>query len=67
MGWDSATFQDKGTEVPSLSHDKILPREGTGQDNMSKSGTGSRTITIFQSKSERGHRTGWDNCYDFLL
>ena len=37
-GRDSSTFQDKGTEVPSLSQDrqwdklKILPRDGPGPD-----------------------------------
>ena len=39
-GRDSATFWDKGTEVPSLSQDKgatdklkILPRAGMGRDS----------------------------------
>ena len=34
-GQDSATFRNKGTEVPSLSRDKlkILPRDGTGRDS----------------------------------
>ena len=49
MGRDGASFWDKGTEVPSLSGDKgtmgqwdklkILPRDGTGRDSLSKSGT----------------------------
>ena len=34
-GRDSETFWDNGTEVPSLSRDKlkILPRDGTGRDS----------------------------------
>jgi hypothetical protein len=47
MGQDSATFRDKGTEVPSLKGQqdklKILPKDGTGWDSLSKSGTGSMT------------------------
>ena len=31
-GRDSATFRDKGTEVPSLSRE-ILPRDGMGLDS----------------------------------
>ena len=58
-GRDSATFWDKGTEVPSLSGTKgqrdklkILPRDGTGRDSQNsgrdgpgqpKSGTGCGT------------------------
>ena len=53
----NGTFQDKGTEVPSLSGDKgttrqrdklkiILPRDGMGQDNLSKTGTGRYVILI---------------------
>ena len=49
-GRDSATFRDKGTEVSLLSWDKgttgqvkILPRDGTGRDSLSKSGTGRGT------------------------
>ena len=37
MGRDSVTFWDKGTEVPSLSGDKILPRDGKGWGSLSKS------------------------------
>ena len=37
-GWDSATFQDKGTEVPSLSRDKGTTGQAqnlfTGQDGL---------------------------------
>ena len=56
MGCDSATFQDKGTEVPSMSRDKgktgqaqnlAKGRDGTGRDSLSKSrmgrGIGPRT------------------------
>ena len=53
-GRDSATFRDKGTEVPSLSRDKGTTSKschGTGRDSLSKSGTGRGTITILLSKS----------------
>ena len=53
-GRDSETFWDNGTEVPSLSRDKlkILPRDGTGRDSQNpgrdrpgqpKTGTGHGT------------------------
>ena len=62
MGRDSATFQDKGTEVPSLSRDKGTMGQAqnlaTGQDGpgqgLSKSGTGRETITILLSNSWMG-------------
>ena len=46
---DSATFLDKGKEVPSLSQDKlkILLRDRTGWDSLSKS----RTVRDFDSLS----------------
>ena len=46
MGRDSATFWDKGTDVSSLSRDKGTSSKschGTGQDSLSKSGTGHGT------------------------
>ena len=36
MGRDSATFQDKGTEVPSLSQDKGTTGRGTKRDRAEK-------------------------------
>jgi catalase len=62
MGCDSATFQDKGTEVPSLSRDKgktgqaqnlTKERDGQGQSVKIQEGTWDRTqdgtIPIFFS------------------
>ena len=62
MGCDSATFQDKGTEVPSMSRDKgktgqaqnlAKGWEGLGQSVKIQDGTWDRTqdgtITIFFS------------------
>ena len=60
---DSATFRDKGTEVPSLSWDKgttghaqnlATGWDGRGQPVKIRDGT----ITIFLSKSRMGHWTG---------
>ena len=53
MGWDSATFQDKGTDVPSLSPDKgtmgqaqnlAKGRDIPGQPVKSWDGTWAETI-----------------------
>ena len=55
MGRESATFPDKGTEVPSLSRDKgttgqaqnlALGRDGPGQPIKIRDGTRDGTITI---------------------
>ena len=71
-GRDSATFQDNGTEVPSLSQDKgttgqrdklkILPRDGTGRDsqNPGRDGPG-------QSKPGTRHRTKRDRAEKDVL
>ena len=56
MGRDSATFQDKGTEVPSLSRDKgamgqaqnlTTGQDGQGQPVKTQEVTWDGTITIF--------------------
>ena len=87
MGWevgfptgrDSATFWDKGTEVPSFSRDKgttgqtqnlAMGRAGLGQPIKIRYGTWDGTITIFLSKSGAGQ--GQDGTidifsYDFLF
>ena len=66
-GRDSATFWDKGTEVPSLSRDKGTTGQAqnlaTGWDGLGQpikiwDGTRDGTITIFLSKSGTGHGTG---------
>ena len=63
MGCDSATFQDKGTEVPSMSRDKgktgqaqnlAKGRDGPGQPVTIWDGTRDETITNFLSKSVTG-------------
>ena len=62
-GRDSATFRDKGTEVPSMSRDKgttgqaqnlAMGRDGPGQPVKIWDGTRDGTITIFLSKSGTG-------------
>ena len=57
-GPDSAFFWDKGTEVPSLSRDKlkILPRDGTGQDsqNSGRDGTRDKTGQSRKGRSKTG-------------
>ena len=79
MGWDSATFWDKGTEVPLFSLDKGTMgqvqnlgtgRDGFGQPVKIQDGTWDGTDTISLSKSGTGCRTGRDNqlfSYDFLF
>ena len=64
MGRESATFRDKETEIPSLSRDKgtmeqnlDTGRNRSGQPIKIRNGWDG-TITIFQSKSEMGRRTG---------
>ena len=55
-GWDSATFQDKGTEVPSLSRDKgttgqaqnfFTGQDGLGQPVKIQDGVRDGIITLF--------------------
>ena len=62
MTRNSATFWNKGTEVPSLAWDKgttrkfkIFPQDGTGQDSQSKSRTGHGTgqLLYFCQNSRR--------------
>ena len=66
-GRDSATFQDKGTEVPSLFRDKgttgqaqnrAMGQDGRGQPVKIRDRTRDRTITIFLSKSGIAGRDG---------
>ena len=67
-GRNSATFRDKGTEVPSLSQaDKgttgqaqnlAMGRDGQGQSIKIRAGTRTGTITIFLAKSGTGRGTG---------
>ena len=72
MGRDSATFWDKGTEVPSLSRDKgttgqaqnlAMGRDGPGHPVKIWDGMRDGTITIFLSKSG----TERDNHYFFPI
>ena len=66
MGWDSATFQDKGTEVPSLSREKgkkgqkFLHCLGTKrqQDELKillRDGTGFLHLPLSRDKGTAGH------------
>ena len=78
-GRDSATFRDKGTEVPSLSWDKgtmeqaqnlATGRDGPGQPVKIWDGTRDGTITIFCQNS--GRDAGRDGTiaifsYDFMF
>ena len=68
-GRDSATFQDKGTEVPSLSWDKWttrqaknLARDGTGRDSQN-----SGRDRPGQPKSGTGHLTKRDRAEKDVL
>ena len=74
MGRDSATFWDKGTEVPSLSRDKGTMGQAqnlaTGQDRSGqpvkiRNGMRDETITISLSNSGTGRGTGLENHYFF--
>ena len=74
MGRDSATYWDKGTEVPSLSRDKgttgqaqnlATGQDGPGQPINIRYGTWYGTITIFLSRSGTGQ--GQDNHYFFPM
>jgi hypothetical protein len=74
-GRDSATFRDKGTELPSLSRDKgttgkaqnlAMGQYGLGQPVKIRDVTRDETITIFLSKSGTGCGTRQDNHYFFL-
>ena len=51
MGWESATFQDKETEVPSLSQDK-----GTGSKSCQLPG---QAGTACENPEEDTAGTGW--------
>ena len=76
---NSATFWDKGTEVPSLSRDKgtigqaqNLPWDGMGWDSLSKAGTGHGTGQSLFFCQNPGRDTGPDRTitiffYDFLF
>ena len=58
MGRDSATLRDNGTEVPSLSRDKlkIFQRDGMGQDsqNSGRDGTRDKTGQSRKGRSKTG-------------
>ena len=78
-GQDSATFRDKGTEVPSLSRDKgttgqaqnlAMGRDGPGQPVNMRDGTWDGKITIFLSRFGMRRRMGQVNTiffYGFLF
>ena len=55
---DSDFFRDNGTEVPSLSRDKlkILPRDGTGRDSQNPGQDGTHDKTGQSRKG--GSKTG---------
>ena len=58
-GWDSATFRDKETEVPSLSRDKGTTRQ---VKNLAK-----RHDRPGQLNSGTGHGTNWDRAEKDVL
>ena len=73
MGWDSATFQDKGTDVPSLSPDKgtmgqaqnlAKGRDGLGQSVKIRDGMWDGTVQDFDCLS-RPHGTEQERRYYF--
>ena len=71
-GRDRPTFQDKGTDVSSLSRENgttgqaqnlAMGRDGPGQSVKIWDGTWDGTITIFLSKSRTGPWKGQNNHY----